>query len=101
MSQLLDYAIEVRQLLRAMEVEVGLEVLSNKERDVLYAVRRLTEGRASARSEAIRAHPLVATMTHPTYHRALRSLVEKGYLDHAPETLAGAYIIGIAHAESV
>lgn len=101
MSQLLDYAVEVRQLLRAMEIEVGLEVLSNKERDVLYAVRRLTDDHGTARSDAIRAHPLVAAMTHPTYHRALRSLVEKGFLEHAPDTLAGAYMIGPAHSEHV
>jgi len=93
MSQLLDYVVEVRRILQTMEAESGLDQISEKERDVLYAISRLSQIDSSVRSEAIRAHPLVAAMTHPTYHRALRALVEKGLITHKPNTKAGTYIL--------
>lgn len=98
MSQVFDYAVEIRGLIQVMESEVGLEELTHRERDILYAACRLSLGKAAVRSEAIRSHPLVAKMSHPTYHRSLQSVVRKGFLDHAPETLAGAYVLNLARS---
>jgi hypothetical protein len=41
----------------------------------------------------MRDHPLTKAMSVPTFHRVLRALLDKGYLDHAPNTLAGAYLV--------
>ncbi|WP_248633405.1 hypothetical protein [Cereibacter changlensis] len=46
------------------------------------------------RSDAIRRHNLCSAIATPTFHRALRSLVEKGFVDHAPLTKARAYKLG-------
>lgn len=96
MSFLFDYAAEVREMLVSMEIDVGLDDLSDKERDVLYAFRRLMDASVPVRSDALRAHPLVERMTHPTYHRALRSLMEKEFISHAPQTFARTYVAGPA-----
>ncbi|MDT8856610.1 hypothetical protein RNZ50_16590 [Paracoccaceae bacterium Fryx2] len=101
MSQIFEYVVEVRRMLTTMEAEIGLDRLSDKERDVLYAISRLSVGGLPVRSEAIRVHPLVAGMTHPTYHRALRALVEKGCISHAPNTKAGSYIIDDSRLSSL
>ena len=93
MTSVLAYAIEVRQMLADSESEAGLEGLGDKERDLLYAFVRLAAVGQPVRSDAIRSHPLVATMTHPTYHRTLRSLLDLGFVAHAEGTRSRSYVL--------
>lgn len=77
-----------------METTLGLTDLSPNERDVLYAINEVGSGSPrAARSEAIRAHPLAAAIPQATYHRALKSLVQRGLVAHAPATKAGHYVV--------
>lgn len=77
-----------------METNLGLASLSPNERDVLYAINEVSAGTPrAARSEAIRSHPLAAAIPQATYHRALKSLVQRGLVAHAPETKAGLYVM--------
>lgn len=85
---------QLRALLFEMEKTMGLVDLSPNERDVLYAINEVSTGSPrAARSEAIRNHPLAAAIPQATYHRALKSLVQRGLVAHAPETRAGHYVI--------
>lgn len=84
----------LRALLFEMEKTLGLVDLSANERDVLYAINEVSSGSPrSARSEAIRNHPLAAAIPQATYHRALKSLVQRGLVAHAPDTRAGHYVV--------
>ena len=77
-----------------METALGLVSLSPNERDVLYAINEVSAGSPrTARSEAIRLHPLAAGIPQATYHRALKSLVQRGLVAHAPDTKAGLYVV--------
>lgn len=85
---------QLRALLLDMETALGLVELSPNERDVLYAINEVSAGvLKAARSDAIRAHPLAAAIPQATYHRALKSLVQRGLVQHAPDTKAGAYVV--------
>lgn len=85
---------QLRALLFEMETTLGLVELSQNERDVLYAIREVVSGSTrAARSDAIRNHPLAAAIPQATYHRALKSLVQRGLVGHAPDTRAGQYVI--------
>lgn len=85
---------QLRALLLEMETTMGLTDLSPNERDVLYAINEVGTGSPrAARSEAIRSHPLAAAIPQATYHRALKSLVQRGLVAHAPETKAGHYVV--------
>ena len=85
---------QLRALLFDMEKSLGLVDLSPNERDVLYAINEVSSGSPKkARSEAIRNHPLAAAIPQATYHRALKSLVERGLVAHAPDTRAGHYVL--------
>ena len=85
---------QLRALLLEMETALGLVELSPNERDVLYAINEVSAGvLKAARSEAIRSHPLAAAIPQATYHRALKSLVQRGLVQHAPDTKAGAYLV--------
>lgn len=85
---------QLRELLLGMEQELGIGELSQNEKDVLYAVQvAYNTGNGVARSDDIRNHMLLQSMTQPTFHRSLKSLVQKGYVGHAPNTKAGSYIL--------
>jgi len=91
---------QLRTLLFEMEGALGLRDLSVNERDVYYAIYEASSGTPrSARSEAIRAHPLAAQIPQATYHRALKSLVDLGLVSHAPDTKAGQYVINAPAGE--
>lgn len=92
---------QLRTLLLEMETALGLRDLSPNERDVYYAIFEVSVGTPrAARSEAIRLHPLAAQIPQATYHRALKSLVESGLVEHAPDTKAGLYIVNAPMGES-
>ena len=82
-------------MLAAFETEAGLVDLGEKERDMLYAFARLGPCGRAVRSDAIRSHELVVSMTHPTYHRTLRSLLDKGLVRHAEGTRSRAYVLAL------
>ena len=85
---------QLREIVMTMERDLGLIALSHNEKDVLYAVQSvLAVSDGVAKSDEIRSHDLVRDMSQPTFHRALKSLLTRGLLRHAPDTKAGSYII--------
>lgn len=84
---------QLRELLQKMEGELGLCELSHNERDVLYAVHREIAVEGVARTERIRENPLARGMSQPTFHRVLKSLLEKGLVQMAPNRKNGVYIL--------
>ena len=85
---------QLREIVMTMERDLGLTALSHNEKEVLYAVQSvLAVSDSIAKSDEIRSHDLVQDMSQPTFHRALKSLLARGLLRHAPDTKAGSYII--------
>lgn len=93
MTSVLKYAFEIRQMVADLEAEAGLDQLGEKECYILFAFVQLAAWGHSVRSVAIRSHPLVAPMTHPTYHRTLRSLQELGFVAQTEGTRSGYYAL--------
>ena len=81
----------LRDLLWQMEVEVGLEQLSQPQRDVYYAACLVADDEKALHSEQVRQHPMVAPMARPTFYRALKDLVLCGYLEAADGSRRGRY----------
>ena len=85
---------QLREIVMTMERDLGLTTLSHNEKEVLYAVQSvLAVSDSIAKSDEIRSHDLVQDMSQPTFHRALKSLLARGLLRHAPDTKAGSYIM--------
>ena len=83
----------LRNMLWQMEVEVGLEQLSQAQRDVYYAACLVADDDQLVHSDIVKGHPMVAPMARPTFYRALRDLVAKGFLAAASERKDGRYLI--------
>ena len=92
----------LRELIATLERDLGLGSLSTNELNVLYVVRLLCDSSGASVAEAsdIRAHPIVSQISQPTLNRAIRSLLEKGYLETAPNHKAKRYLIGPKFAET-
>ncbi|MCG7622818.1 MULTISPECIES: hypothetical protein [unclassified Epibacterium] len=85
---------ELRDMLRDMERDLGLEDLSPAEKDVFQAAHRLTDTPGQlVRSEQIRQHDLVKGVAQATFHRALKSLLELGFLERPEGAKAKHYIV--------
>ena len=91
----------LRELLATLERDLGLESLSPNELNVLYVVRLLCDESESSHAEAaaIRQHAITRKMSQPTLNRTIRSLIEKGYLEKAPNYKAKRYRLGPKSAE--
>ncbi|ABF64826.1 hypothetical protein TM1040_2094 [Ruegeria sp. TM1040] len=85
---------ELRDMLRQMERDIGLESLSPAEKDVFQAAHRLTDvpGQLVV-SDQIRQHPLTQGIAQATFHRALRSLLELGFLERPEGARAKHYMV--------
>ncbi len=84
----------LRSLLRTMEQDLGLDDLSHTELDIFLAAQSIG-GKCGAiiTTTELRAHDLVASFPPATYHRALRALVERGYLRKADGAKAKSYVL--------
>lgn len=84
----------LRTMLRDMEQELGLNVLSGAEKDILLAARSLSKDLGDVvSSDNIRRHVLVEPHAQATYHRALRTLVGRGLMKKASGSKARAYVV--------
>jgi len=92
----METVARLRELIAGMERDLGLDALSPTQLDVLYVVRLLCDSRPGAVAEttAIRSHPILQTMSQPTFHRALRVLLDQGYVAPATNAKAKRYVIG-------
>lgn len=84
---------ELRKLMLEMERAMGLQDLSAVERDIYYAVADLSDTPAGARTVRILDHTLVSGVSRPTFFRALKSLVSKGYVAQCGSSSRSGYCI--------
>ncbi|MCI5039415.1 MULTISPECIES: hypothetical protein [Donghicola] len=89
----------MRELLYQLEQDMGLDDMSQNEKDILYAFHMLAESKAECdvHSESIRSHNTVRAMKHATYHRTLKRLLDQGFIEHAPQRKTGLYRLATAH----
>lgn len=85
---------KMRTILWEMETGLGLDQLSQSERDVLYAFRLQTEEdeeETGITRDRVRRYPTVAEMPHATFHRAFSKLVSMGLLEQTSQGRASNY----------
>ena len=82
---------KLRAAMIELEGDLGLKALSQNERDVLYAFEEAGGGDTFVSSDTVRHCSIVSGMAHATFHRALRSLLESGHIEHAPNSRTKHY----------
>ena len=96
MSMMVQLA-HLRDVLHQMEQYLGFEGLTRKERDILLAFyANATNDPAFgliSSTDRVRAHPTLETVSQPTFHRALRRLLERGLVKRPEGLPAGMYAV--------
>lgn len=84
--------VDLRSELNRLEDGFGLTDLSRTERDVLFAFAdSIIDESGLASSERARNFPVVCNISQPTFHRALKKLVEKGFIEKPDGLPHGVY----------
>lgn len=83
----------LRNMLWQMEVEVGLEDLSQPQKDVYYAACLVADEDRIVHSDSVKRHPMLAPMARPTFYRAMKALVARGFMTAAGQRKDGRYLI--------
>ena len=86
---------ELRKLMLEMERSMGLQDLSSIERDIYYAATDLSDDPGEVKTNSLIRHTLVADVSRPTFFRALKSLVCKGYLGQSHVSGRGQYVVKV------
>ena len=80
-----------------MEQSLGFEDLTRKERDILLAFYANASKDQSfgwvSSTDRVRAHPTLESVSQPTFHRALRRLLERGLVERPDGLPAGMYAV--------
>ena len=84
---------ELRKLMLEMERSMGLQSLSSVERDIYYAASDLADRPGGVQTTSLQQHSLVSEVSRPTFFRALKSLVGKGYLGQSLVSGRGQYVV--------
>ncbi len=84
---------ELRKLMLEMERSMGLGGLTSVERDIYYAATDLAETSGGVKTTNLLEHSLTADVSRPTFFRALKSLVCKGYLAQNSASGRGFYVV--------
>lgn len=86
---------ELRKLMLEIEQSLGLQDLTPVERDILYAANEIVQADEyeCVDTNSLFDHTLLSGVSRPTFFRALKSLVNKGYLFKHREVCRGFYYV--------
>ena len=90
MTQKLNNLIDLVKIVTEMERDLGLDDISNSERNVLLAISDLENSEGVAKTNAILSHELTVGISRPSNFRALAKLEKLGKLSRENDT-NGAY----------
>ena len=88
----LDELARLRKLLLQMETDMGLNDFSENEVNVLCAASEISESHSIIESSKLKKHELINHMKPATFHRALRSLLEKNLMKYYEKSKSKRYI---------
>lgn len=74
----LSKLFKLRRALLGLEIELGLNQLSQDEKDLLVCIDDLMDNDGSFRSDLLKKTDLLTSLPHSNFHRALNGLLDKG-----------------------
>ena len=84
---------ELKQLLLGMERDLGVDDLGTAQKHIVYAATLLAQESISVESDEIRKHELLSGVSRSSFFRALKDVVEAGYLSHVDGKKRSSYEI--------
>ena len=93
MASILDRLLYLRKVLQSMESDLGLQDLSQVERDIVYAAHDAADSEGCFEASAVLAHELARDIPKTTYHRAFNALLERRIFQPAEGFKTRRYVV--------
>ena len=84
--------IELKKLLNSMETDLGLNSLSEVERNILYAIKDLEKENGSAKTGKLLSHEFTSKMSRISVFRGLKALEQQQIIERKTSK-RGEYIV--------
>ena len=84
---------KLRVLLSGMEVDMGLDELGEVQKNIIYAATLISHSQELIETDELRTHILLNGTSRSTFFRALRGLVDVGYIKHNDGALRSSYTL--------
>lgn len=84
---------QLKQLLFGLEKDLGIQELSAVQQNILYAASLVSDSDHPIETDDIRNHQLLDTVARSTFFKALKSLVDEGYLRHVEGAQRSQYLL--------
>lgn len=84
---------ELKQLLLGMERDLGVDSLGAVQKNIVYAATLLAQADKPFKTDEIRKHELLAGVSRSSFFRALKDVVEAGYLSHVEGKQRSSYTL--------
>lgn len=81
----------LKELLLGMESDLGIRNLGAVQKDIVYAATILSETNEKIETDDIRQHALLSGISRSSFFRALKDVVDAGYLNHCEGTQRSTY----------
>ena len=81
----------LKELLLGMERDLGIDDLGAVQKNIVYAATILSEKDDNFETDEIRQHTLLEGVSRSSFFRALKDVVDAGYLNHCNGTQRTAY----------
>lgn len=82
----------LKELLLGMERDLGIDDLGSIQKDIVYAATILSETNGTTvETDEIRKHALLAGVPRSSFFRAMKDVVDAGYLVHSNEKKRSTY----------
>lgn len=83
----------LKQLLLGMERDLGINDLGMVQKNIVYAATILAERCNNFETEDLRKHALLEGVSRSTFFRALKDVVDSGYLKHFDGSQRATYTL--------
>ena len=82
---------QLKELLLGMERELGVSDLGYVQKDILYVVSILPKSNGVFETDEIRSHHFLKGVSRSSFFRAMKDVVNAGYLTHCDGTKRSSY----------
>lgn len=84
---------QLKQLLFGLEKDLGIHDLSAVKQNILYAATLVSSSDKPIETDSIRNHELLTEVARSTFFRAIKELVDAGYIRHIEGAQRSSYVL--------
>jgi hypothetical protein len=91
----IEIILNLRKAIGFAETELGLEKLSNDERDIIYGILSVVDDYGYFQSSELKQSGFIQNTSHASYQRHLKDLLRKKFISKAKDRKRDLYLLNL------